>query len=182
MNRKCKKFEKHLSACVDGELSPPMQEAVEKHLASCAHCAEKVKGWTALSERSAEALNAVADSSSPPHGMPTRVMAEARARRAQLRTVRAFRRLAIAAGAALVALVVGGAIVFAEMRREEKTLRKLVVSQRDDLSQAQKQLEEAQERHEKSISALHFRMGELLERVEGFSPRTVFLPTESSNL
>jgi len=182
MKRNCKKYIKHLSAYIDGELTPTMKQAVEKHLAGCADCAERLSRLTALSERSEAALNAVADSSSVPPGIPTRVMSEARARRAQLRTVRSFRRVAVAAGTALLVVVVGGAVLFAQMRQEEKTLRNLIALQRDDVSQAQKQLGEAQERHEKAISALHFRMGELLERVEGLSPRTVFLPIESPNL
>jgi anti-sigma factor RsiW len=182
MNRKCKNFVKHFSAYIDGELSPNLKEAVEKHLASCADCAERLNRLTALSERSEEALNAVADSTSPPAGIPTRVMSEARARRAQLRTIRAFRRLAVAAGTALLVVVVGGAVLFAQMRHEERMLKASITERDAAVLRAQKQLQEAQERHEKSISALHFRMGELLERFERFSPRTAFFPTEGLNL
>lgn len=182
MNRKCGKFAKHLSAYIDGESSPPIKAAVEKHLATCSDCAEKLSRWTMLSQRTAAGLKAVADSSGPPPGIPARVMAEARARRAQLRTVRALSRLAVGAAVALVAVVAGGAMLFSAMRHEEQTLKRLVAHQEDALSRAQKRLAEAQERHEKAISALHFRMGELLERVERFSPRTVSIPTQADNL
>jgi len=182
MNRKCRKLVKHLSAYIDGELSAPMKAAVEKHVATCSDCAERLSRWTTLSRRTAAGLKAVAGSSSPPAGIPARVMAEARARRAQLRTVLAFRRLSVGAAAALLAALVGGAVLFTQMRHEEQTLKRLVADQEEALSRAQKQLAEAQERHEKAISAFHFRMGELLERVERLSPRTVSIPTQADNL
>lgn len=50
MNTDCRRFAKHLSAYVDGELSAAMKEAVEKHVASCKDCAERLSRWQAVSD------------------------------------------------------------------------------------------------------------------------------------
>jgi hypothetical protein len=51
------------------------------------------------------------------------------------------------------------------------------------VAQAEQQLKEDQERQQKAISALYFRMQELEERIDDFSsPRTTFFPAEQNVL
>ncbi|MHC4557893.1 MAG: hypothetical protein ACYS80_11390 [Planctomycetota bacterium] len=96
-----------------------------------------------------------------------------------------FPRLTWAASLAGVFLIVVSWIVCFNLARKVKVLRQELQIARRDIAvvQAEKKLKEDQERQQKAISALYFRMAELEEQVNRFSsPRTTFLPTELNGL
>ena len=96
-----------------------------------------------------------------------------------------FPRLAWASSVAALFLIVISWLACFALARETASLRQeLQVARREvAVAQAEKQLKEAQERQQKAISALYFRMQELEERVDRFSsPRTAFFPTELNGL
>jgi len=98
---------------------------------------------------------------------------------------RRFRRLAWASAAVGLCLLALSCLRWSSLAREVADLRHdLEVAERDfALFREQKELKEAQERQEKAISALHFRMGELMERFDRIPlPRTAFLPMEGRSL
>jgi anti-sigma factor RsiW len=94
-------------------------------------------------------------------------------------------RLAWACGVAALFLIAASWLVCFILAREVGDLRQELDTARQEVAaaQAERQLREAQEREQKAIAALFFRMQELEERVDRFSsPRTTFLPAEQNGL
>lgn len=94
-------------------------------------------------------------------------------------------RLAWAAGAAAVFLIAASWLLSFSLAREIGDMRQELHAARQEVAaaQAERQLKEAQEREQKAIAALFFRMQELEERVDRFSsPRTTLLPAEQNGL
>jgi ABC-type transport system involved in cytochrome bd biosynthesis fused ATPase/permease subunit len=103
-----------------------------------------------------------------------------------------FQRLTWAAGLAGLFLIVVSWLACYTLGKEVSDLKGRLEASRQELAaarydltvaQAEKQFKEDQERQQKAISALYFRMQELEEQVNRFSsPRTTFLQTELNGL
>lgn len=96
-----------------------------------------------------------------------------------------FPRLAWAGGLAAVFLIAASWIVsFSLARKVEALKQELETSRREiTLVREKEQFEEAQDRQQKAISALYFRMQELEQRVDrSASARPAFLPAERNGL
>ena len=96
-----------------------------------------------------------------------------------------FPRLAWAGGLAAVFLIAASWLVSFNLAGKVQTLtQELEVSRQElALTREKEQLEEAQDRQQKAISALYFRMQELEQRVDrSASPRSAFFPAERNGL
>jgi hypothetical protein len=96
-----------------------------------------------------------------------------------------FPRLVWAANLAALFLIVASWLVSFSLARKMNVLREeLEISRRKiALAHEKEQLEEAQERQQKAISALYFRMQELEERVDrSASQRSAFFPAGRNRL
>jgi len=100
---------------------------------------------------------------------------------------RGFRRLAWAGGLIALCLIALSCLVSLILwKRVEALTGELQVARQDvALFRAEKQLKEMREKQEeeqKAIAALHFRMGQLMDRFDQvYSPRTAFLPMEGAD-
>lgn len=96
-----------------------------------------------------------------------------------------FPRLRWACSLAGLFLIVISWLACFTLAKETASLRQELQAARREVAvaQAEKQLKEAQERQQKAISALYFRMHELEERIDRSpSPRSAFFPAELNGL
>jgi len=96
-----------------------------------------------------------------------------------------FPRLRWACSLAGLFLIVISWLACFTLVRENVGLRQELQAARREMgvAQAEKQVKEAQEKQQKAISALYFRMQELEERIDRSpSPRSVFFPAELNGL
>ena len=96
-----------------------------------------------------------------------------------------FPQLTRAGGLAALFLIAASWIVSFNLARRVESLTLELETSRQEIARAREkeQLEEAQERQQKAISALYFRMQELEQRVDrSASPRSAFFPTERNGL
>jgi anti-sigma factor RsiW len=94
-------------------------------------------------------------------------------------------RLAWAAGLAALFLIGMSWVVSFNLARKVEALKQELETSRREIAlvREKEQLEEAQDRQQKAISALYFRMQELEQRVDrSASPRPAFLPAERNGL
>lgn len=86
--------------------------------------------------------------------------------------------------AGLFLIVISWLACFTLAKKTTSLRQELQVARREvAVAQAEKQLKDAQERQQKAISALYFRMHELEERIDRSpSPRTAFFPAEQNGL
>ena len=96
-----------------------------------------------------------------------------------------FPRLAWAGGLAALFLIAASWMVSFNLARQIEALKQELETSRRELALAreEEQLKEAQEKQQKAISALYFRMQELEQRVDRSAPtRSAFLPAERNGL
>lgn len=96
-----------------------------------------------------------------------------------------FPRLAWAAGLAAVFLIAASWVVSFNLARQIEALKQELETSRREIAlvREKEQLEDAQDRQQKAISALYFRMQELEQRVDrSASARPAFLPVEHNGL
>jgi anti-sigma factor RsiW len=94
-------------------------------------------------------------------------------------------RLTWAAGLAALFLIAASWVVSFNLARKVEALKQELETSRREIAlvREKEQLEEAQDRQQKAISALYFRMQELEQRVERSAPsRSAFLPAERNGL
>ncbi|MHC4400107.1 MAG: zf-HC2 domain-containing protein [Planctomycetota bacterium] len=191
----CDECQKTLVALLDNEAGEADEARISAHLKQCAQCmafqedvlrlrhefasvampgVPAMKGQELL--RAADADGLAGKTSRDPKGT----------RRQPSR--RWLGRLARAAGLASVVLLVLSWLVCVNLARQVADLKRdlhaaerdlTVLREQQQFEEEQAQLELAQERQQKAISALHFRMQELEEEFERFlPPKTVFVPRE----
>lgn len=104
----CRKYEKHLSAYLDGELRPDKAEALGVHLASCPACASALADMRAAESR----LKARTPAEAPPF-FTARVAAAAAALKPERTSLMRLLRLTVPAAAALSAFILLNVLTFA---------------------------------------------------------------------
>jgi hypothetical protein len=188
----CDECQKKIVAVLDNEASEGDEELIGAHLKDCPECgafqADMVRirqhfvsvPMPGLSPAVGQELMQVAQTDS----LRSKRLGRDKSASRQPLLLR-FPRLTWAAGLAGVFLIVISWLACFNLARKVRVLRQeLQVARRDiAVAQAEKQLTEDQERQQKAISALYFRMQELEDQVNRFSsPTTDFLPTELNRL
>jgi len=189
----CDEYQKKMVAVLDNEGSEEDERLLSAHLKDCHECRAFYDGM--VSTRQLFSI-ATATKATVTIGQDFLRTVEADALRSKklsgkkhIRSRALFwdklPRLAWAGGLAAALLVIVSWLACYSLTKEVADLRGQLQAAQQHLAvaQAEKQLEEDQEREQKAITALYLRMAELEERVDRFSsPRTAFFPTELNGL
>ncbi len=188
----CDDCQKKLVAVLDNEGTGDDAQLVSVHLKNCSQCRAFQGDIVKLRQR----FGSIAVP-----GLPTSVQHEVMqvARADSLRRenrhgdegrqrrplLLRFPRPAWAAGLAALFLIGMSWVVSFNLARKVETLKQELETSRREIAlvREKEQLEEAQDRQQKAISALYFRMQELEQRVDRSAPsRSAFLPAEHNGL
>lgn len=188
----CDECQKKIVAVLDNEGNETDERTVSVHVKDCAECRAFQEDMVKIRQ---EFVSAAVPS--PPAAMGQELMRQVEAdqqRDEKLRPARSisrkpiwlrFPQLAWASGVAALFLIVASWLLCFVLARKVVDLRHelQVARQETAVAQAESQLKDAQERQQKAISALYFRMAELEERIDGSaSPRTAFFRAELNGL
>jgi anti-sigma factor RsiW len=188
----CDECQQKMVAVLDSEGNEADEELISVHLKSCPECGVFYEDMIRIRQ---EFVSVAVPS--PPAATGQEIMQKVEPDQQGNKKVRAargvslksiwlrFPRLAWASRVAALFLIVASWLVSVVLARKVVDLRhELQVAQQEmAVAQAESQLRDAQERQQKAISALYFRMAELEERIDGSaSPRTAFFPTELDGL
>jgi|GEM_PF-1947219 len=188
----CEECQKKLVAIFDNEGCDGDEELTNAHLRDCPACRAFQEDMVKIRQ---QFVSVPVPSLSPT--VAQELIPAAQADRQQSKSLRRnrnvsrqplllrFPRLTWACSLAGLFLIVISWLACFLLVRETASLRQeLQVARREvAVAQAEKQLKEAQERQQKAISALYFRMQELEQRVDRSAPqRPAFLPAERNGL
>jgi len=188
----CEECQKKLVAIFDNEGCDGDEELTNAHLRDCPACRAFQEDMVKIRQ---QFVSVPVPSLSPT--VAQELIPAAQADRQQSKSLRRnrnvsrqplllrFPRLTWACSLAGLFLIVISWLACSLLVRETASLRQeLQVARREvAVAQAEKQLKEAQERQQKAISALYFRMQELEQRVDRSAPqRPAFLPAERNGL
>ncbi|MHC4508449.1 MAG: hypothetical protein ACYTAO_05750 [Planctomycetota bacterium] len=188
----CDECQRKLVALFDNEAGKDDEKLIDAHLKDCCECRVFRQDMVRLRQRFGSITIP---------GLPASIreeimqLAQADSRRSENRRpdegaqrrplLLRFPRLVWAAGlAALFLIATSWVVSFSLAQKVEALGQELETSRREiALAREKEQLEEAQERQQKAISALYFRMQELEQRVDrSASPRSAFFPAERNGL
>jgi predicted anti-sigma-YlaC factor YlaD len=188
----CDECQKRIVAVFDNEGGQGDEKLVSVHVEQCPKCRAFQEDMVTLRQQ----FVSVPVPTTPPQ-VGRQLMEIAQADRRQSKNLRdtnserrqpllaRFPRLAWAGGlAALFLVTISWLACFALAKEAASLRRQLRLAKQDSaLVRQEQQRKEAQEREQKAIAALFFRMQELEERVDRFSsPKTTLLPAEQNGL
>ena len=188
----CDECQKRIAAVFDNEGGNEDEKLIEVHLRDCPECRAFREDMVKLRQRFVSA-----SVPSQPASIRREVLQSAQAdstRRENRRWDKGaehqpllfrFPRLVWAAGLAALFLIAASWVVSFNLAQKVETLKQELETSRRQvaLAKEKEQLEQAQDRQQKAISALYFRMQELEQRVDRSGPpRPASFPVEHNGL
>lgn len=184
----CDDYQKKIVAVFDNESSDDDKELIDIHLKDCPECRSFLEDMVRIRQ---QFVSVPMPSLSPTvtqelmqaaqTGSWQRESRKDNNGQQRLPLLVKFPRLAWTGGLAALFLIAASWMVSFSLARKVEALTQELETSRREIARAREkeQLEEAQERQQKAISALYFLMAELEDRVEIVSPpRMISLPTE----
>ncbi|MBN2314210.1 MAG: hypothetical protein JXM79_09790 [Sedimentisphaerales bacterium] len=188
----CDECQRRFVAVFDNEGNKDDEKLIDEHLKDCSVCRAFYEDMLRVRKQFAST-----DVPNIPGGVEQEVMQVVQAdsqrrgtRKDEIKRpsvpllIRFPRRAWVTGLAALVLLTASWIVSFRLAKKVEILTQELETSKREiALAREKEQLEEAQEKQQKAISALYFRMQELEERIDrSASPRSAFFPAEHNGL
>ena len=188
----CDDCQKKLVAILDNEGTEDDEKLISLHLKDCPQCRAFREDMVKLREQFVS-IAVPGPSASVQQEVVQLAQADSRRRENRQRDkgaerqplVLRFPRLTWAGGLAALFLIAASWLVSFNLARKVEALKQELETSRREIALAREkeQLKEAQDRQQKAISALYFRMQELEQRVDRSAPsRSAFLPTEHNGL